>query len=96
MPLLLLLLPAACGTVDIASKPPDRTPEQQQNVKEAIARGEVRMGMIKDEVRQAMGSPLRTSKTTYSRKQATCWSYLYTDIYFDDDGYVIGWLSATG
>jgi outer membrane protein assembly factor BamE (lipoprotein component of BamABCDE complex) len=93
--LLPLLLLAACSTVS-PTKPPDRTPEQQQNVEESIARGEVRMGMVKDEVRRAMGKPNRTSKTTYGRKPATCWSYIYTDIYFDDDGYVIGWQSATG
>lgn len=90
-----LLLFAACSTVT-PSKPPERTPEQQQNVEEAIARGEVRMGMVRDEVRRAMGKPNRTSKTTYKRRSATCWSYLYTDIYFDEEGYVIGWQSAVG
>lgn len=97
----LLLLPilAACGTVeDVVSKPPDRTPEQEQKYKEAVERGEVKIGMTKAEVRKAWGSPTQTSRTTYARRPATCWSYgtRFTDIFFDDDGFVMAWASATG
>lgn len=94
---LLLLVLAACGTAaKITETTPDRTPEAEQKYKEAVARGEVRIGMVQSEVRAAMGPPSRTSRTTYRRKPSLCWSYLYTDVYFDGQGFVIGWQSALG
>jgi hypothetical protein len=101
---LFLILLAACGTTpeQEAEQQPakavqGRTPEQDRKYKEAAERGEVKYGMVRDEVRTAMrGGPQRTKKTTYKRKPATCWSYPFTDIYFDEDGYVIGWQSLTG
>ena len=96
----LLLLAACAAPGEEADQPPKavhgRTPEADQKYKEAAARGEVKYGMTRDEVRTAMGAPLRTKRTTYRRKPATCWSYQFSDIYFDDDGYVIGWQSLTG
>ncbi|HEX5136734.1 MAG TPA: hypothetical protein VFY93_07170 [Planctomycetota bacterium] len=94
----LLLFFAACSSVDVASKRPERTPEQEQKYKEAVGRGEVKIGMTKEEVRKAWGPPTRTSKTTYARRSAMVWSYAgrYTDIFFDDDGFVMAWQSATG
>lgn len=95
-----LLLLAACsapsGTETPGKTPHGRTPEDDKRYKEYAARGEVRTGMVKSEVRTAMGEPNRTSRTTYRRKSATCWSYPYRDIYFDDDGFVIGYQSAIG
>lgn len=73
-----------------------RTPEVDQRYKEAAARGEVKYGMVRDEVRTARGAPVRTKRTTYRRRPATCWSYADCDIYFDEDGFVIGWQSITG
>jgi len=99
---LLLPLLAACATPGEqpagggGSAPYGRTPDAHQRYQEAAARGEVRIGMVKDEVRTALGPPTRTSRTTYQRKSATCWSYLYRDIYFDNDGFVIGYRSAIG
>lgn len=94
-----LLLLAGCSTPVVTAvtgdKPPDRTPETEQKYKEAVARGEVKIGMTRSEVRTAMGQPKRTSKTTYRRKSATMWSYPLTDIYFDGDGFVIGWQTST-
>jgi len=94
----LLLLLAGCGTplVPTTAETYKRTPEAEQKYKEAAARGEVKIGMTRDEVRTAWGTPTRTSRTTYQRKRATCWSYLNKDVYFDDDGYVIGWQSLYG
>lgn len=100
-----LLLVAACSTPPKdgeADQPPakvagGRTPDADRKYKEAAERGEVKYGMVRDEVRTAMrGGPLRTKKTTYRRRPATCWSYQFTDIYFDEDGFVIGWQSLTG
>jgi hypothetical protein len=62
----------------------------------AAARGEVKLGMTKDEVRTAMGKPNRTGKTIYRGRAATYWAYLYTDVYFDEDGLVAGWQTALG
>ena len=100
----LLLLPAACSTPkgEDAEPPPakvtteGRTPEADRKYKEAAARGEVKYGMRRDEVRTARGAPLRTKKTTYRKKPVTCWSYMDTDIFFDEDGYVVGWHGLTG
>lgn len=101
----LLLLPilAACAAPkaeEEAAEPGKvahgRTPEADQKYKEAAARGEVKYGMVRDEVKTARGAPLRTKRTTYKRKPSTCWSYTDCDIYFDDDGFVIGWQSITG
>ncbi len=97
----LLLLAACAPPVD---KDPDaktahgRTAEDDKRFKEYAARGEVRIGMVKSEVKTAWGEPGRTKRTTFRRKSATCWSYpdRYADIYFDDEGYVIGYQSATG
>ena len=95
--LLLLAACAAPGDKDPAGKAAHgRTPEDDKRYKEYAARGEVRTGMVKSEVRTALGEPSRTNRTTYRRKSATCWSYPYRDIYFDDDGYVIGYQSAIG
>jgi hypothetical protein len=86
---------AACGAPvvkDIVEPPPDRTPEVDQKYKEAAERGEVKLGMTRGEVRTAMrGDPKRTGKTTYRRRPATFWAYLHADIYFDKDGFVIGY-----
>jgi outer membrane protein assembly factor BamE (lipoprotein component of BamABCDE complex) len=88
-----LLLAAACGS---SSGVTERTPETDRRYKEAAARGEVKFGMTRDEVRTALGKPSRTGKTTYKGRPATYWAYLYTDIYFDEDGLVAGWQTATG
>jgi hypothetical protein len=94
-----LLLVAACGTpgpTDESGKASTRTPEADRKYKEVAARGEVRLGMTRQEVRTALGEPKRTKRTTYRRRSATCWSYEYRDIYFDDEGFVIGWQSLIG
>jgi hypothetical protein len=84
---------ACCSTAGTGH---DRTPEQEQKYKEAAARGEVKLGMTPNEVRGAMGEPKRKGTTTYRGKRVTFWAYLYTDIYFDDAGLVVGWHSALG
>lgn len=97
--LLLLPLLAACAAPKADEDVPEpkksvlgRTPEQDRKYKEAAARGEVKYGMVRDEVRTAMrGPPDRTKRTTYKRRPATCWSYVNCDIYFDEEGFVIGW-----
>lgn len=98
--LLALPLLAGCstpgGTSTEAKVAHGRTPEDDKRYKEYAARGEVRIGMVREEVRTAMGEPKRTSRTTFHRKAAICWSYVYTDIYFDEDGFVIGYQSVTG
>lgn len=92
----LLPLLAACGSTGEVDKY-QRTPEQEEKYKEAVARGDVKLGMKMAEVREAMGrKPNRTSKTTYARKPATCWYYDRIDFYFDEDGYCIGWQGMTG
>jgi outer membrane protein assembly factor BamE (lipoprotein component of BamABCDE complex) len=97
LPLLLLAGCSAPGDTQPEGKTVHgRTPEDDKRYKEYAAHGEVRIGMVREEVRTAMGEPNRTSKTTYRRKRAVCWSYLYTDIYFDEDGFVIGYQSVTG
>lgn len=96
-PLLLLAACSSPGGTDTAGKVPyGRTPEAHRKYQELAAKGEVRIGMVKDEVRTALGAPKRTSSTTYRRQPATCWSYIYRDIYFDKNGYVIGFQSAIG
>ena len=96
---LALLAACAAPTEEDAQQPQKvahgRTPEADQKYKEAAARGEVKYGMIRDEVRTARGAPARTKKTTFRRKPATCWSYPDCDIYFDEDGFVIGWQGLT-
>ena len=89
-----LILLAACQSS--TSQVPERTPEQEEKYKEAVARGEVKIGMTKGEVRAAIGPPKRTKKSMYRGRNATVWSYLYTDIFFDENGYVLGWQSAVG
>jgi outer membrane protein assembly factor BamE (lipoprotein component of BamABCDE complex) len=74
----------------------ERDADTNRKYKEAAARGEVKFGMTRDEVRTALGKPSRTGKTTYKGRPATYWAYLYTDIYFDEDGLVAGWQTATG
>ncbi|MFI5402258.1 MAG: hypothetical protein ACHQ1G_04925 [Planctomycetota bacterium] len=95
-----LLLLAGCSTPLVkeitGETVPGRTPEDDKRYKEYAKKGEVRIGMVRSEVRTAMGEPNRTKRTTYRKKPATCWSYLYTDIYFDDNGFVVGYQSATG
>jgi hypothetical protein len=97
-----LLLLAACstpaGTETSDKVAHDRTPDADRRYKEAAARGEVKYGMVREEVRKAWGAPKRTGRTTYKRKSVTSWSYpdRFTDIYFDDDGFVVGWHSLTG
>jgi hypothetical protein len=95
LPLLLLLAACSSAPADRGSTA-NRTPEVDKKYKEAAARGEVKIGMIQSEVRTAMGDPKRTKRTTYRRQPATCWSYINIDIYFDDEGFVIGWQSAYG
>jgi len=98
----LLLLLAACstpsGTETSGNAAHDRTPDADRKYKEAAARGEVKYGMVREEVRKAWGEPKRKSRTTYKRKPVTSWSYpdRYTDVYFDNDGFVVGWSSLTG
>jgi outer membrane protein assembly factor BamE (lipoprotein component of BamABCDE complex) len=93
------LLLAGCSTPVVTTltgdKPPDRTPEVDRKYKEAAARGEVKFGMTRAEVRTAWGEPARTRKTTYRKKLATLWAYPRADIYIDEDGFVIGWEGAT-
>jgi len=96
LPLLLAGCSAPGATQEEGKIVRGRTPEDDKRYKEYAARGEVRYGMVREEVRTALGEPKRTSRTTYRRKAATCWSYLYRDIYFDEDGFVIGYQSVIG
>jgi hypothetical protein len=90
------LLLAACNSTpsDTPARSTPRTPEMEAKYKEAVARGEVKMGMTRREVEEAIGAPQRKDRTTYMSRQVERWNYPYSEIYFDRDGYVLGWRSA--
>jgi outer membrane protein assembly factor BamE (lipoprotein component of BamABCDE complex) len=91
--LLLLVCLAACSTP--GAKKVDRPPDQQAQVDEAIKNREVRLGMTESEVLAAWGQPKRKRKATHRRKPVVIWSYVYSEIYFDRDGFVVD-MSAPG
>ena len=82
---------AACGT---PAKPHNRTPEMQEKYRAAVERGEVKLGMTRSEVAEAVGKPQRKDRTKYGRREVERWHYTFSEVYFDDEGYVVGFRSA--
>ncbi|MHC4818656.1 MAG: hypothetical protein ACYTF8_11440 [Planctomycetota bacterium] len=91
--LFLLVFLTACSTP--GAKTVERPPEQQAKVDEAIKRREVLLGMTESEVLAAWGKPQGKRKATIRRKPVVVWSYIYSEIYFDVDGFVVN-MSAPG
>jgi len=91
--LFLLVGLMACSTP--GAKKVDRPPDRQAKVDEAIKNREVRLGMTQSEVLAAWGKPQRKSKATQRGKPIVVWSYSFSDIYFDLDGFVVD-MSAPG
>lgn len=91
--LFLLVCLAACSAP--GAKKAQRSPEQQAKVEAAIKNREVRLGMTESEVLAAWGKPQRKRRATHRRKPVVIWSYVYSEIYFDRDGFVVD-MSAPG
>ena len=88
---------AACGTSGGVGKgkTDHRSPEDQKRYDEAVARGEVKLGMTRDEVRRAWGKPRRKVRENHrGRKNVEIWLYPFSQVYFDRDGYVFDFRSA--
>lgn len=89
----LLVCLAACSAT--GPKEVHRSPEQQAKVDEAIKNREVRLGMTESEVLQAWGKPQRKRRAKQRGKSVVIWSYGFSEIYFDLDGFVVD-MSAPG
>ncbi|MHC4550841.1 MAG: hypothetical protein ACYTEZ_18960 [Planctomycetota bacterium] len=89
--LLRILCLAAAGCAASSAPKSERSPEQAARVKEAIKSGEIRYGMTTSEVLASWGKPARKSTTRHRGRRVTVWAYAFTDVYFDRDGYVVGW-----
>jgi len=84
------LLLGACASGGEKADTSSRSPEEQRKYEEAIARGEVKIGMTEDEVARTLGKPLRVDTTKYIKRDVVRWSYTFNEIYFRH-GYVVGW-----
>jgi len=86
--LFLVVCLTACATP--GARKVDRPPEQQARVDEAIKNREVRLGMTESEVLAAWGKPHSKSRAKQRGKPVRVWSYGISEIYFDQDGFVVG------
>lgn len=94
---LALLAAAACSSSPSAAKTDHRSPRDQQLYEEAIANGELKLGMTRAEVTQSWGKPRRKTRESYrGRKNVEIWLYPFAQVYFDHDGYVMDFRSAAG
>jgi len=91
----LLALLCACASSRTGDDPPrrdERPPDVEAKYEAAIERGEARIGMTKDEVRQAIGPPNRTKRGRWRDRPADIWYYTWSEVYFRD-GYMVHYVA---
>ncbi|MDH3590554.1 MAG: hypothetical protein OER88_01655 [Planctomycetota bacterium] len=99
LPALVLAL-AACGSTGSTDaekdSQQDRSPRDQMRYEQAVAEGRILYGMSKAEVTQAWGQPARTRRVMFRGRKRENWVYAFSDIYFDEGGFVTGYSTAGG
>jgi len=99
LPWLALLALAACGSSSSgrgATPQATRTPRDEARYAAAVKRHEIKIGMSRAEVLRAWGKPGRKKSKLRLGRKVEVWLYAFSDLYFDDEGYVIGFQSAGG
>ena len=82
-------LVSALGGCASKSKTPPRSPDVEAKYQAAIARHEATFGMRRDEVEKAIGKPRRKDWVVVDGERRERWSYTFSEIQFDTEGYVV-------
>jgi hypothetical protein len=89
---------AACRTAEEKRRDagylPRRSELDQAKYDAAVKRKEILIGMKKSEVLQAWGQPMKRDRTTFRGQRVDRWMWAFSEIYFDREGYVVGWHTA--
>ena len=85
----LVLCGVLCACTPAAQRRPDRSKSAEAKYKAAVERGEVKIGMTEAEVTKGYGKPKKKVKSTRDHRPVVRWLYMYSEVIFDADGFVI-------